>query len=365
MSQYQHAGRWFHLVVYMAAAVALLYLLFAAGTVLVACNLWWFLIWYKGGRENHQRGRWLPWILAQLGIILCYLPGLEIMISVAGKYASQPLVMAQLAGDILKRIGFLGFAFSIGETFSPVNPAAWVGLSLVIIAVLSALIHLRKVENILLPVMFLVVIGSVNVLISLIPYVAQTWQNLPYRMLYGYPFFVILLAVGLDRLRPWLGNVLGVLLLGVFVIGLYNYYTDRQFIRPIYTVPWRQIFNRIQAEEQPGAVVICNSGDYACLYYSRRYFHVVYGPANWQKLASLKPAEVWWIESNKGTPLPKQDLESTVLQEIQHDYQQAALLNYAPQDPSIRWIKARLLKREDYVYRVNIYQFRLQNSANN
>jgi hypothetical protein len=356
MLRLQGSSRWYYWIVYIFAGVSLLYLLFAAGTVLVACNLWWLRKRLRRKQQGANYIGWFPWLLAQVGILLLYLPGLKLMFSVAGRYASQPLAVAGLLGDVLKRVGLLGYAFSVGETFSPLNPAAWVGLAVVIVTVFVALIHWRRDENVLLPVLFLVAIGSVNVLISLIPLVAQTWQNLPYRMFYAFPFFTILLAAGLSNVRPLIGTILGGLLLGVYILGLFNYYTDRQFIRPIYTIPWREVFAHIQAEEDPGAVVICD-GDAACTYYATRYLHTAYKPGNWRNLSKLTPTDVWWVESNEGAQQNNEGVKMTALQDIRQHYQQASVIYYAPQDKSIRWIKATFLKQEDYEYRLTVYRF--------
>jgi hypothetical protein len=45
------------------------------------------------------------------------------------------------------------------------------------------------------------------------------------------------------------------------------------------------------------------------------------------------------------------------LEELRRLYEETRVYNYAPQDPSIRWLKTNFLRQDDYEYRVNVFQF--------
>ncbi|MDQ5853781.1 MAG: hypothetical protein M3380_17285, partial [Chloroflexota bacterium] len=83
-----------------------------------------------------------------------------------------------------------------------------------------------------------------------------------------------------------------------------------------------------------------------------------YSPQSWATLAQQRHSEVWWINSNLGAQIYNKNSEAEILQEIKKKYRTVMVSNYAPQDPSIRWLKMNLLnQRDDYEYRVNVFKF--------
>lgn len=351
--RYLDSGRLPYLLVYVFSSVALLYLLFAAAAVILACNLWWL----SGWQQPRFRARLLPWLLAQVASGLLYLPVVGILALVLERYPETPALSPGLLLELLKRTLYLGFVFGVGETLSPLNPLAWLGLGVIVLVAGFALAAHGRSRRAWLPVLFLAVIGAANILVSLNATVAQTWQNLSYRALYALPFLAIWLGLGLAALRPRLALALSAVLLVVYGAGILNYFNDTHFIRPIYAVPWRAVYSMIQSQAQPGTEVICNQADYTCAYYARRFGFQPRSPGNWPELAAQAPTQVWWIHSNLAAAKYDEQRETNLLQEIRQAYPNASVYNYGLQDESIRWIKTNLMGQEDYEYRVNVFKF--------
>jgi site-specific recombinase len=149
-----------------------------------------------------------------------------------------------LIGDVLLRGLYLGFTFAVGETLSPLNPLTWVALGIAFTLSVAAIRIGKRTPDLWMVLVFLITISVVNLVISLNATVSQTWQNLPYRTLYAFPYLAIWLTAGFMALKKpaWL---LSVILVAVYSFGIYNYFTGKQFIQPIYAVPWREIFSSI------------------------------------------------------------------------------------------------------------------------
>jgi hypothetical protein len=190
--------------------------------------------------------------------------------------------------------------------------------------------------------------------------VSATWQNLTYRALYAYPFLMIWLGAGFASMKRRWAVVSGAAVALVFVVGIFNYFTNRQFIRPVFTVPWSAIFERIQGEAKPGALVLCGFGDSSCYYYADRYGLGQDSLNNWADLANKQYSEVWYIQTN----LSREDLygdqpaqQAAFFDEMARRFPLDSTYNYAAQDPSIRWLKAKFLNQDDFEYRVNLRRF--------
>jgi uncharacterized membrane protein len=351
--RFQVTRRWPYLLVYILSGTLLLYLLFAAAAVLLACNLWWLISWW---RERPRSGI-IAWFLAQAAVMLLYLPGYRIFASVLEKGGGFPSTLVDWLLEIFKRVAYLGFVFSVGETYSPLNPLAWLGLLLVATLAVVALLRRARKVGLWLALIVLLAVALANIVISLDSTVATTWQNISYRAFYGLPFLAIVVGVGLSSLEPRPSLAISALLLVVYAAGMGNYFSNRQFIRPIYAVPWRQIFTQIRAQAPPDAVVICNRSDYACPYYAGRFGFERYVPTDWESLAANRPSELWWLNSNLGLSRYDEDPELAILKQVQTAYADFEVYNYGLQEASIRWIKSDLMGQQDYEYRLNVYKF--------
>lgn len=344
----RHLG---YLALYIILGAGLLYTSYPALGILLACNLWWLLSLRK------QPATLLPWIAAQLLVAASFIPWLPVLTAQVEKDVVLEAQSANLAIEIFKRAGYLGYAFGLGEVLSPLNPAAWIGaLILIGMAILALLRAEREAWFMLLVLISLVV---VNITISIVVvYPVSGWQGLPNRMLYGLPFLILWLVAWIPAPRKVV-NTLPALLLGIYLLAGFNYFSGREFIKPFLNVPWRQIMQQIEASPAEQTALICapRSGDYACWYYGARYGYKVFAPGNWPEIEQAGYSEVWWLRTNLSEPDRESGGEVEAIVLANGLYQLADRADYARQAESLRWLKTRWLGQNDYEYRLNLFHF--------
>jgi len=341
------------LVLYTLAGSALIYTIYMGGTVLLGINLWWLGM---SIRRKDSFGRMAAWLLAQGLIFLSYLPWIGYIAAVVERNLDPTLSLASLPSAFALRLGYLGFAYSVGEFFSPLNPLVWVGILVGIVVLFFALRRQDAPTGLLLGVLATTILASVLVS-SIAVFPQSAWQNLSNRTFFVYPLFLLLLAAGLDRLPArWIQVSLGLLLV-VYLAGAWNGFTGRQAVKPLLIVPWVQVMEKIQVQSQPGALVFCSQFDTVCPYYVDRFGLQRAGLTDWEQALASKPSEVWWLQNNIGGYAYDRTREEAAFQALLSAYPKVDRFDYAPQDASIRQIKSRWLGQEDYPYRLNLYHF--------
>ena len=368
---FERTLNWVFLAGYIAAGVTFFYLLFGAASVLIAANLWFLARWALasfGRRQSASQAaapsqgalkRWAGlagWLLAQAAVLALAWPAVQRALA-ASQRGGDAQATSGLLVESIKRIAYFGFTFTLGETLSPFNPLAWLGGLAAAGTLLFALWAWRKNAGLWLHVGFFAVIFAINFALTFQGAVAETWQNLTYRIFFALPFLAAWLGAGLARLRPRLALLAGGLILAAYALGIFNYFTGREFIRPSLAINWPRIFNQVQTRAIPGAVVICSYGDSACGYYSKRAGFGGFGPEKWNELSGNPPAELWWLQTNLGRAEGFKNDQKRLLETIQQTYPQVQSTGYARQDPGIRWLKQRGANQEDYEYRLILYHF--------
>lgn len=341
------------LVVYSLAGIGLIYTIYMGVTVLLGINLWWLLRTLRG---KYALRHVVAWLFAQGLIVLSYLPWLGTLAGVTARNFDPAFSLASLPSALVVRLGYLGFAYSVGEFFSPLHPLVWLGIGLSLIMLVSALRRLDAPTGLLASVLAVTVLASVLVS-SLSVFPQSAWQNLSNRTFFVFPCFVLLLAAGLDRLTVRLMQLGLSLLLVVYLMGAVNVFTGRQAVKPLLIVPWVQVMEKLQLESQPGAIVFCSQFDTVCPYYVNRFGLPRVPLSGWEQALSGQPPEVWWLQNNIGGYDYARQQEQAAFQALQAAYPQVEQYDYAAQDASIRQIKARWLGQEDYPYRLNLYHF--------
>jgi hypothetical protein len=348
-----HTNTPLYLVFYVLAGTGLLYTMYMGVTILLALNLWWFIQWVRGNRKFF---RLIVWALAQGLILLFYAPWISTLVATMKHNLPSEFGGFNWLIQIALRVGYLGYAFGVGEFFSPLNPVPWLGIIIIVGLILFALI--KGKQSLWLPVIILVVAGVISIGFNLIAVFPQNaWQNLPSRNFFVYPFFVMVLAYGIVQLKgKWRWGAVVIVLI-VYGIGICNYFTDREVIKPILIVPWREIMTDIQKKSNTDAVVICGNGDFACSYYQTRYGFEPASPGSWAQISIQKPSEIWWIQSNLSNNENSTDADTKAFASLQTQYRETGIFNYAPQDSGIAMIKSKFLGYQSYQFRVVVYRF--------
>ncbi len=349
---FQRSGRAIYLVPYIAGGAALLYVVYTAASVLVACCLWYIFAW---SRRQPALGKLLLWSVAQAVIVALFLPWVPVLR--ASMEAEVGPAAALSAFELVKRAGYVGVIFSVGETIALFSPVAWLGLALTVGVALFAVFKIGRPSPVWLPFLFLLTTEGANLAINL-AMTEPAFQNLPHRTLYAFPFFAMILGYGLSRMGRRTGIVVCALLLGVYGVGLTNYFTYRQFLKPTMQVPWRDIMRQIEAEATDDAVVICSVGDTSCGFYVRRYNFNRMALNDLRRPAGEKPSQIWWIQQNIAQRYYNKQGEQDLLASVTAAYQSTAVTNYGLHDPVVRRVKNALLdERDDYDYRINLQKF--------
>jgi 4-amino-4-deoxy-L-arabinose transferase-like glycosyltransferase len=344
----RHPG---YLALYILLGAGLLYTSYPALGLLLACNVWWLVFLRK------HPDTLLPWLAAQLLVAASFVPWLPVLTAQVEKDVVLEVQSTYLWVEIFKRVGYLGYAFGLGEVLSPLNPVAWLGALIVAGMAMLAMFRAKREAWFLLLVLFSLV--AVNITISIVVvYPVSGWQGLPNRMLYGLPFMIIWLVAWMPASRKIL-NALPALLLGVYLLGAFNYFAGREFIKPFLNVPWRQIMQQIESSPVQQTAIICapRSGDYACWYYGAHYGYKVFAPSDWPQVEQTGYTDVWWLRTNLSEPGRESggEVEAIVLKNGLYRLVDSA--NYARQAESLRWLKTRLLGQNDYEYRLNLFHF--------
>ncbi|HMN14120.1 MAG TPA: glycosyltransferase family 39 protein, partial [Bellilinea sp.] len=283
-----------YLIVYVLFACLLIYVSYSAFSVIVAANLWWIIDWFR--KSVRDKRYFYSWVTAQAGILLFSFPLISHIQSLVERYYAAPN-FGFWPVEALKRGLYLVYTYAVGQTISPLNPIAWIGCLVVGFLVILAFVKQKSRPSFWFLATFLIVVVVINLVVSLTSgWLSQIWQNLPHWSFYAIPFWAILLASGIDKLRlRWQGVVMFVLLL-VFSAANLNYYVGRQFIQPIYAVPWKEIFENIHEEASSNMALVCSGSDVACRYYAGRYGLDQNLYSNERQIPFAQADQVWWIQ---------------------------------------------------------------------
>lgn len=345
-----------YLLPYVGAGALMLYILFTSLSFILGVIIWWIIIFIFDKKRRFDS--LLFWIAAQGILILLWLPTYAQLEGFTQSYLGSSEVQ-NIVFEFGKRLVYSSYVFSLGGSLSPLNPVAWIGIEVILFILIFSLFLLRKSVMEWMPVFFTSwnLLGAV-LLTFLSEEHSLTWQNLAHWFLYILPFLAIWLGAGLLALNKKIQVVLGVLLLVVYAVGITNYFLNRQFFQGVYAIPWEEIYDKIQEEADPQALVLCTSLESSCWYYGQLYGVNLSTPENMQGASIENVAEIWWIYSNLGNvEYENQELYQEYLEKIQSQFGESEVFHFIPQDSSIRWLKSRLFGHKDYEYQVDVFHF--------
>ncbi|NJM41402.1 MAG: hypothetical protein HC853_11880 [Anaerolineae bacterium] len=338
--QRNHKRLW--LAVYVLASTAALYTVYMSFAAHLACWLWWSAGWVR--QPNRQRA--VEWLLANtLAAALC-LPWLSTFRGAVQTQTDVPnKPVLDVALNTAKYMAFNVYDFAVGETLSPLKPVAWVGLIAIAVVVLLGVRRRIAGKAISMLVLFVALPLMVATVITLL--VGQVASPpAPNRVLYALPFFVMVLAACLAVLPKRFALAAGTVIAGCYAWGQINFFANREFMKPLLTVPWKEMMQTIvvsaNASPDKTTVVICDDSDYTCFFYVQRVGLNWHGPATWPQLAPTRPQVVWFIQSNVSFRGPADT--SQVLADIRQSYQQETTTNFGAQDESITAFKQRFMR---------------------
>lgn len=202
------------------------------------------------------------------------------------------------------------------------------------------------------------VTAGISIVVNLVAvYPQSAWQGLPNRTFFIYPIFLIILAYGISYLKGMWSPIIFAAILFVYGVGIFNYFTNRQVIKPILTVPWREIMTDIVFQAKVDAADVCTIDDVACFYYQTRFGFERIGPNQLESVLGQHPSEIWWVQSNRGKFDNFKGSYAEQFASLQEQYFQEETYHYVPHDPGISMLKNKFLGQKDFDYRVVVYKF--------
>jgi hypothetical protein len=285
-------------------------------------------------------------------------------------YASAEAELSGLSitGIALKLV-YLFCSFSTGETLFPWRPVAVAGLLAAAAAGGLGLWELwrRRMVGFRLPALailgvwiFLPAIGGA--LLTSLFFPVLPFITLPNHIFFMLPFFSLLLAAGViaPKRRAWAPLLLALVLLPRMV-GIYNYFSAQEYHNPIYAVPMREVVAEMVAKSQAGDVVISDSDTGFAFYYARGqqpmpYLATTEFDAAIRFVEQQQPRRVWLLTF--GRDRSRDQAPTELIDWLRQRYTLAEEQGYAKQDASYQRIKATLLNRPVYQYKllVQLYQ---------
>lgn len=347
---------WWHWTAYVLTGLALLYTFYLSGVLLVAHVL--IVLSHTDRRVLIAR-----WLTAALLVGLGALPWLFV---VAGRQVT--LAAASGGADLSRSIlGFvLGVAasfytFSVGETLFPWRPEAWVGL--VVVFVLLGVGLLKQSGRTRWQSVGVFVV-SIILLSAMITFVAAgtPFLNVPVRALFALPYYLLAVTLGLVCVASRKQRVvLGGTLLVVWGVSVFNNFTERQFLNPIYITPAKEAAAFVRENAAITDLVISDYDSVFGHYFlsdeilsEHRYTHQE--DEIQIALQELMPTRVWLITIGRDQTRRNSSAE-VVRQWLGANYCLERVERYLPIDPVYLKIKNFLLRRSSYEHRLTIEMY--------
>lgn len=333
---------------------------FAALFVVGAQNLIALLLWRRDGTRIRQ------WLLPQIAALILFLPIAGIVMNQARLVVQSP--EADLASGwlaVAAKLLYFPYAYSVGETIFPWSPTAIIGVgvySLLALIGLRAALKSAKPQPLVAPgawaaVFFAVpAIGSIiltSTILKTVPLI-----TLPNHVFFALPFFLLLVALGLQRSGRWRAP-LAALAIVLLIPSLFNYYTDQQFHNPVFVTPSRDVLAYVVRRSRPGDVLIQDIASGVGYYYEA---HHITQPRLIEdqteilsRLTSGQFERVWLV--SVGRDRTRQEQPDPITTWLEHNLRPDETTGFAEQDATYRAVKAKLTGRPAYPYRVVVQLF--------
>lgn len=233
--------RW--LVLYAVSTVAALYTTYIMCGVVIAHNL--FICWVL----RDEKKRLFAWLKTQGIMALVFAPWFIISVAGALRFASGAPYAPHQAGFLAKAI-YLAFAMCAGETISPLNfpavAAAGLGFGAAGISGFARLLKRdRRQAWFILPV--ITIIYGVGLFFA-----AASPKHLAVML----PALILFLAIGIAYMRPrWLRAITLLLVLGVSIYSVLNYFSGVHFADASMVAPWREMSEFIEQREEGNELI--------------------------------------------------------------------------------------------------------------
>jgi hypothetical protein len=287
--------------------------------------------------------------------------------------AAAPADLAFSPLGVALKLGFPFLSFTAGETTFPWEPPALLSYAALSFLFLRGLCGLRPPRTgappgqwaaLVLIWIALPVLATAAVLTLVTPTIP--FITVGYRLLFVFPFVVLPMAAGLQRLPrgAWQTGLLAALV-GAQGYGVYNYFAGRNFLNPIYAVPTETVVADVVARSRPGDLILSDVDTGFSFYYLQQpqpaVTHAYLTDPGTARLleqmaaevrAGRTPAHPRVFVLTYGRDRTRRDPPAALTALVAPPAQLLWEQGYVPQDETYRQVKERLLGRSDYRYKL-------------
>ncbi len=273
----------------------------------------------------------------------------------------SPAALGTAGQSLLFLVSYPWYAYLLGATILPWHPLAVVGGVLSLLCIASGLrAAFRAPTRLGLP--FLGALACVALGVIAFRTVTRDlgFNELPSRVIVALPFVVLGLGIGIAALpRRWQVPVL-VGWTAVYAAGLFNYFTNQQFIDPTPAVPTREIVYEVLHESRPGDLILTHR-DWVVTYYhdvaaappagKPPVIPLAQGDAVRRALDDDRYRRIWLVQFNDFSwAYTPADLTAR----LERDYRLVESQGYLPQDGLYLMLRRLVQPRERPVHRVEV-----------
>jgi 4-amino-4-deoxy-L-arabinose transferase-like glycosyltransferase len=347
-------GAWSAWLRYALAGAALVSTLYPAAALLAAHGLA-AALWPGRPARRARLWRWLGAcsLVAVSGAVLY---GPTLLVRLAEMRQSGGADLARSGLGLALGLAMTGYTFSVGETIFPWSAAAWLGLAAVAALVIAAAATRRPAVWLALAVLAASAVATA--LVTTFVSVNTPFLNVPIRVLYALPFFLLVLAAGWVALhRRWLRfAAVGGLCL-VWGVGLSNIYRGQQYLNPIYLTPARDAARHLAQAADPAALVLLETDSVVGYYLAQLPAAPQQMPTDDPAAVALalagRPRQVWLVTLGRDRTQAFSTADE-IRALLAPDYALTATERLLPLDPTYVYYKTLLLRRETYTNRLTL-----------
>ncbi len=340
---------------YILSSTLLVYTSYLGISVLISENVFLIL------RMRQYRHLWKNWILAQLVIVTLFLPYLIRLPLRASQFAGYPAaeLSRSLKGYIVK-IAYTAYAFSLGETVSPLN--FWIVGPAIFFYLVTLFTRMRFFwrNRDRFTLIFVSLIVPLVFTIALTSTVAtfEVASHVPALLMFIFPLYCLLVAVGILSFKKKGTQVLLItLVLLISAYSLKNYFTKEQFNNPHLIISWKQIVNDIQRNFEIGDFIITSDPTFE-YYYAGDFPSVDNLKKVREKIIENLDCRRFWLVFRDRGQRNIVVMNNQIMEEAkQSGFQSVSVKRYVRVDPRDVFLKEKLLGRKVDPYNVTVFLY--------
>lgn len=242
--------RWWEVVLWCAAMLALIWIHYIGAVLWISTGLW--LLWVAW--RSHQR--WPLMLLAALfATALLYVPWLPVLLDRLGQgNLKAPAVEQGLLTRVVAPFAYTAYVFAVGHTIEPARfVVAGVGFLCFWIPLLAGLRRFRESSFLLFHAVVTGLLGAAMILrfLPTLPVLAVAD-----RLAYVLPLLLPTLVLGWSAWPRFVRWFSGTVYLSIIAFSLFNLAGNRENVQWEFLIPWSAIEQRIERHPAPRLVVV-------------------------------------------------------------------------------------------------------------